>query len=97
LYVSFGLAIGIAGSGLGIVLGYVITRNVNTIERWISVAFGLKLWKASTYMFSRIPNQVDWESVMWISLAAIAAAGIGSLIPAAAAARVRPVKLLRYE
>jgi ABC-type lipoprotein release transport system permease subunit len=48
-------------------------------------------------MFSRIPNQVDWESVMWISLAAIAAAGIGSLIPAAAAARVRPVKLLRYE
>jgi lipoprotein-releasing system permease protein len=61
------------------------------------VAFGLKLWKSSTYMFSRIPSQMDWDSVVWITLAAILAAGIGSLIPAAAAARVRPVRLLRYE
>ncbi len=97
LYVFFGLAIGAVGAGLGIVLGYVITLNINTIERWISMAFGLKLWKSSTYMFSRIPNQMDWDAVVWISLAAILAAGIGSLIPAAAAARVRPVRLLRYE
>ena len=97
LYVFFGLAIGAVGSGLGIALGYGITRNINAIEHWISVAFGLKLWKSSTYMFSRIPNQMDWESVVWITLAAILAAGIGSLIPAAAAARVRPVRLLRYE
>jgi lipoprotein-releasing system permease protein len=97
LYIFFGLAIGAVGSGLGIALGYLITRNINAIERWISVAFGLKLWKSSTYMFSRIPSQMDWDSVAWITLAAILAAGIGSLIPAAAAARVRPVRLLRYE
>lgn len=97
LYVFFGLAIGAVGAALGVVLGYAVTLNINAIERWISVAFGLKLWKSSTYMFSRIPNQMDWDSVVWIVLAAILAAGIGSLIPAAAAARVRPVRLLRYE
>ncbi|MBN1126300.1 MAG: ABC transporter permease [Sedimentisphaerales bacterium] len=97
LYIIFGLGIGIVGAALGAVLGIIVTHNVNPIERWISVVFGLKLWKSSTYMFSRIPNEVDLSAVFWISLAAILAAGIGALIPAIAAARVRPVRLLRYE
>jgi len=59
--------------------------------------FDLKLWKSSTYMFTRIPNQVNWESVLWVGLAAVLAAALGAVIPAIAAAGVRPVKILRYE
>jgi ABC-type lipoprotein release transport system permease subunit len=59
--------------------------------------FGLKLWKASTYMFSQIPNTMHWGSVLWITASGIAAAAVGSLIPAAAAARVKPVETLQYE
>jgi len=83
--------------GLGVVIGYLFTKNVNYVERLISVVFGLKLWKSSTYMFTRIPNQVNWESVIWIGVAAVFAAAAGALIPAIAAATVRPVKILRYE
>ena len=97
LFLTFGLTVGIGGSAIGVITGYCITRNVNHLEHWISVLFGLKLWKSSTYMFSKIPNQVDWHSVIWIVIAAVCAACIGSLIPAIAAARVRPVKILRYE
>jgi len=97
MFVSFGLIIGIIGSVLGVVAGYLFTTNVNYIERLISIVFGLKLWKSSTYMFTKIPNQVNWESVIWIGLAAVLAAALGALIPAIAAARVRPVKILRYE
>jgi lipoprotein-releasing system permease protein len=97
LFVVFGLVIGLIGSSLGVATGYLFTKNVNYIERLISIVFGLKLWKSSTYMFTRIPNQVNWESVAWITLAAIAAAALGALIPAIAAAIVRPVKILRYE
>ena len=59
--------------------------------------FGLKLWKSSVYMFSKIPNQMNWESTLWIVVSAIIAAAIGALIPAIIAARVKPVKILRYE
>ena len=97
LFVVFGLVIGLIGSGLGVFIGYLFTRNVNYIERLISIVFGLKLWKSSTYMFTRIPNQVNWESVVWIGLAAVLAAAVGALIPAIAAAMVKPVKILRYE
>jgi lipoprotein-releasing system permease protein len=97
VFVGFGACVGIVGSGIGAVLGYVITRNINTIERWISIIFGLKLWKSSVYMFSKIPNEVNWPLAIRIILFAIVAAAIGTLIPAIVAAITKPVDILRYE
>jgi lipoprotein-releasing system permease protein len=97
LFVFFGLVVGCAGSGLGIVFGWLITKNINSVEAWVSSALGLKLWKSSTYMFTRIPNVVYWDYVFWIVAAAIVAAAVGALVPAIAASRVRPVRILRYE
>jgi lipoprotein-releasing system permease protein len=97
VFVGFGACVGTVGSGLGAVLGYIITRNVNTIEDWIRIIFGLKLWKSSVYLFSKIPNEVNWPWAMWIALIAIIAAAIGTLIPAIVAARTKPVEILRYE
>ncbi len=97
LFLGFGVSIGIAGSGLGAALGYAITRNINEIERWIGVLFGLKLWRSSVYMFSHIPNQMDWNSALVFATLAMAAATVGALLPAVAAARTRPVEVLRHE
>lgn len=97
LFLGFGVSVGVAGSGIGAVLGYVITRNINAIEGWIRVLFGLKLWKSSIYMFARIPNEVDWASSLPIVGLAILAAALGALIPAFVAARTKPVEVLRYE
>ena len=97
IFVGFGACVGIIGSGLGTLLGYIVTKNVNVIEEWISIILGLKLWKSSVYMFSKIPNEVDWGSVLSIVLSAVIAAAIGTLVPAIVAARTKPVKILRYE
>jgi lipoprotein-releasing system permease protein len=97
VFVGFGAFIGVLGTLLGTALGYMVTKNINVIEGWIRIAFGLKLWKASVYMFSRIPNEVDWHAVIWIVLSAIVGAALGALIPAMSAAITRPVNVLRYE
>ncbi len=97
VFVGFGACVGAVGSGIGAVLGYVITRNINTIESWIRIIFGLKLWKSSVYFFSKIPNEVNWPWALRIVLLAIIAAAIGTLIPAIVAARTKPVNILRYE
>jgi len=49
------------------------------------------------YMFSKIPNEVNWNSALPIVLSATLAAAIGALIPAIVAAMTRPVEILRYE
>jgi len=97
LFLSFGCVIGITGSAIGVVIGYYVTININVVEGFISSMLGMKLWKSSTYMFTRIPNEVNWDSVVWIVIAAIAASVLGAIVPAIAAARVNPVKILRYE
>jgi len=97
VFVGFGACVGVVGSAIGTGLGYIITRNINTIEDWIRIIFGLKLWKSSVYLFSKIPNEVNWSWALRIVLTAIIAAAIGTLIPAIIAARTKPVNILRYE
>ncbi len=97
VFTGFGAFVGILGTLFGTLLGYLITKNINVVEGWVRLAFGLKLWKSSVYMFSRIPSEVDWHSVLWIALSAILGAAIGALVPAMSAAMTRPVNVLRYE
>jgi len=97
LFVLFGTVVGVVGAVAGIGLGWLIIDNINAIEQTIASLFGLKLWKASTYHFTQIPNTMHWGSVLWITGAGIIAAAVGSLIPAVAAARVKPVETLQYE
>lgn len=97
MFVLFGTIVGLIGAGAGIGLGWLIIDNINAIEQTVASVFGIKLWKASTYLFSRIPNTMHWGSVTWITACSIGAAAAGSLIPAIAAARIRPVEILQYE
>lgn len=97
IFVAFGFSVGVIGSIFGAFLGYVVTKNVNAIEECIRKIFGLKLWKSSVYMFSEIPNEVNWSWAWAIMLTAILAAIAGALIPAIVAARTKPVEILRYE
>lgn len=97
IFLGFGGCVGLIGSGFGVLLGYIITKNVNVVERMVSSALGLKLWKSSVYMFTKIPNEMDWAAVMPIVISATVAACLGVLLPAIIAAKVRPIKILRYE
>lgn len=97
IFIGFGGCVGIVGAGVGMILGIIVTKNINTIEEWIRIVFGLKLWKSSVYIFSRIPSEVDWNSALPIALSAVLAAALGALIPAIVAAKTKPVEILRYE
>jgi len=97
IFAGFGVCVGIIGSAFGAILGYTITKNINIIEEWIRIIFGLKLWKSSVYMFSKIPNEIDWNSALPILFSAVIAAAIGASIPAIIAVRTKPVNILRYE
>jgi lipoprotein-releasing system permease protein len=97
IFLGFGGCVGIGGGILGTIIAAIITRNINVIEGWIRILFGLKLWKSSTYMFNKIPNEMDWSAAMPILIFAVIAAALGALVPAIIAARTRPVEVLRYE
>ena len=97
IFTAFGGTVGLAGAILGIAAGYLITININIIERYIHIIFGIKLWLQSSYILNFIPNTVNWPDVLPIVVASIAGCCLGAIIPSIVAARTRPIEILRYE
>ncbi len=97
IFAGFGGCVGVVGSAFGVLIGYIVMRNINTLEEWIRVVTGMKLWKASVYMFEQMPDKVNWPVVAPIVITAIIGCIIGAVIPATKAARTRPAQLLHYE
>jgi lipoprotein-releasing system permease protein len=97
IFLSYGLALGIVGSGVGVALGLVFVRNINTIDEWISWATGRKVFDEKIYYFPEIPTSVNPMMVFSVALGAMTIAVLASVLPARRASRLHPVEALRYE
>lgn len=97
IFLSYGLALGVVGSGVGVLLGLLFVRYINEIESAIALVTGRKVFDDKIYYFPEIPTKVDTWMVVWVTIGAIAIAVLASVFPARRAARLRPVESLRYE
>ncbi len=97
IFVTYGAAIGVVGSVIGVAAGYAFVRRINDIQDFLIRAFGWRVWDRSVYSFDDIPNQVDPYEMVAVILVAVATATLGSLAAAWRAGAMRPVDALRYE
>ena len=98
MFILYGAAVGVVGAALGTGIGTVFVWYINDIQNFLTnLDPNLRVWSPEVYTFDRIPNVVKSSEAMWIGSIAILASMLGSLVPAILAARVWPVKALRYE
>jgi lipoprotein-releasing system permease protein len=97
IFLGYGLLLGIVGDLLGTGIGLAITKNLNAIEAFLSKITGQQVFSRQVYNFNDIPVDVQPMSVLWINVGAIAVAAVFSLLPALKAARLQPVRALRFE
>jgi lipoprotein-releasing system permease protein len=97
IFLGYGAAIGIVGAGLGLLLGWSIVHNINTLHDWLGKAMHVVIWDPEIYAFDTIPNTMNPVHVARILGAAIIASILGALVPAIRAARMHPVEALRWE
>ncbi|WP_459558392.1 ABC transporter permease [Lacunimicrobium album] len=97
IFLSYGLGLGIVGSGVGVALGLLFVEYINVIEGWITVLTGRKVFDETIYYFPEIPTVVSPMMVFWVAFGAITIAVLASVLPARRASRLHPVKALRYE
>lgn len=97
IFLGYGLAIGIVGSMLGLLVSWLIVRNINLIHTKMGELMGIQIWNPEVYAFDIIPDTMDPRTVTIIVIVAIIASVIGSLVPAIRAARMNPVEALRWE
>lgn len=97
IFLSYGLALGLVGSGVGAVLGLLFVRYINEIEALLALIMGRKVFDERIYYFPSIPTQVNAFMVISVAIGAIVIAVLASVLPARRASRLHPVQALRYE
>lgn len=97
IFLGYGLLLGAVGSGVGMAGGLLFVANINAIEKALSRVLGHKVFDDTIYYFSEIPTKVDPLTVGWIVAGALFIAVAASVWPAQRAARMHPVRALRFE
>ncbi|HVX10022.1 MAG TPA: ABC transporter permease [Pirellulales bacterium] len=97
IFLSYGLSLGMVGSGVGMVLGLMFVTNINQIAKGLSWLTGHEVFDPSIYYFYKIPTIIEPWTVTWIVCGAMLIAVMASVLPARRAARLHPVEALRYE
>jgi lipoprotein-releasing system permease protein len=97
IFLMYGVSLGVVGAGVGTAIGLLIVANINRIAAFVSQVTGQPVFDPSVYFFYRIPTIVEPATVVAIVLASIFIAVMASILPAFRAARLHPVRALRYE
>lgn len=97
IFLSYGLGLGIVGSLAGVAIGLLFVRYINQIEDGLSWITGRKVFDEKIYYFFEIPTSVSPMMVISVAFGAISIAVLASILPARRAARLHPVRALRFE
>ena len=92
-----GLFIGVAGTALGLALGFALLRYRDAVVHLVaSLTMGQEVF-VKFYQFSSLPAYTQTKDVVMIIGFSVFAATVAGLIPAWRAAKLQPVEALRSE
>lgn len=97
IFLAQGIVVGFFGTLTGLGLGILIVAQRNEFRAWLSRVLHMEIFPTSIYQFAEIPAVIVPRDVALICVSGFVICTIAALIPAYFAARLDPVKALRFE
>lgn len=97
IFLVYGMAMGVAGIGIGTVLGSVLAINVSAISAWLENTAGLHLMDPQVFLVTTLPSDWQWQQALSIAGMALLLCLLAVFYPAWRASQIHPAEALRYE
>ena len=96
IFFLVGVIIGTSATIFGILLGVTFSLYVENLRQFLSNVFNISLFPEEIYFLSSMPSEINPTSIFFISLCSILITILVSIFPALKAAKLDPIKALKY-
>ena len=92
-----GFIIGLLATITGVTIGVLFSHNIEEIRILITSIFNVKLFPEEIYFLSQIPSEINASYIFIISFFSLFITFLATIFPSLAAAKLDPIKALKYE
>ena len=97
IFFLVGFIIGTTATLFGIFLGVIFSIYIENIRSFLSSIFNISLFPEEIYFLSKMPSEINVNSIFIIALCSIIVTILVSIYPARQASKQDPIKSLKYE
>lgn len=94
VFMLHGLFLALLGIAVGLVLGLMVTANLEAFMRVLETVFGWTLFDPSVYYIGGLPTDLQWRDVTYIILGSVVLSVMAAVYPAHRASKISPVLAL---
>ena len=92
-----GFTIGVLATLTGVIIGISFSYYIEEIRILITTLFNIRLFPEERYVFSKMPSEINLVYISIISLFSLIITFIATIFPSLSAAKLDPIKALKYE
>ena len=92
-----GFTIGLLATFTGVIIGILFSYYIEEIRKLITSVFNIRLFPEEIYFLSQMPSEINLKYIIIISFFSLLITFLATIFPSLSAAKLDPIKALKYE